>query len=78
MLYRFRNRGVSVRIEAELEAGTVYLAKRLTFMVKMNGSAIWIRSINGYRTSFPTYTELESVKEKLVTEITKNLARLRF
>jgi hypothetical protein len=78
VLYRFRTRGVSVRIEAEIEAGTLYLAKRLTFMVKMNGRAIWIRSINGYRTSFPTFTELTSVKEKLVAEITKNLPRLRF
>lgn len=78
VLYRFRNRGVSVRVEAEIEGGTLYLAKRLTFMVKMNGRAIWIRRINGYRTSFPTYTELTSVKESLVTEITKNLPRLRF
>lgn len=77
VLYQFRSRGVTAHVAADLENGSLHLARRITYTVKMNGSAIWIRTIDAHRTRFPTYTELQGVRGRLLAAITSHLPRWR-
>jgi hypothetical protein len=65
ILYRYKQKGVSVRVTAFLELNALHLAKSLKYDVFFDGTPIYSRLINGYRMDKPSYVEMGAVAANL-------------
>jgi hypothetical protein len=77
VLYQYRNRGVTVTLDADLYGDSDYLAEHLDYTVFMNGTRIWSRSINGFRADAPSFEELRAVRAALLDKIIRHLPSWR-
>lgn len=65
ILYRYKKKGVSARVTAELVPGAAHLASALVYIVYFQGAEIFRRRIDGFRSSKPSYIEMAVVEVNL-------------
>ncbi|HSK38669.1 MAG TPA: hypothetical protein VK943_02770 [Arenibaculum sp.] len=69
ILYRYKKKGVAAQVTAQLHAGSAHVATKLIYTVYFEGKPIYVREIDGFRSTKPSYVEMAAVEVNLSTAI---------
>lgn|GEM_PF-6872186 len=73
IVYQYRNSDVRLKVEAERYKDAAHLASRIVCYVFVGSELVYTRAIDAFRTSKPSWIELEAVKINLTKAITDKL-----
>jgi hypothetical protein len=74
IVYQYRNKGVSLSCSVVRHANALYLARSITYNVRVNGRTVWTRLMDAFRATKPTYVEVAAVEAGLTGAITRALS----
>ena len=71
--YQYRSKGVSLSCQAQRHGNSQYLARSITYYVKVNGRTVYTRQMDAFRATKPSFIEVAKVGNDITEAITDAL-----
>jgi hypothetical protein len=68
--YQYKSKGVSLACDAQRVGGSQYLARSITYHVKVNGRIVYTRQMDAFRSTAPSFLEVAKVGNDITEAIT--------